>query len=293
MDRPVCGGDRPEASARAHAGLPSAPRLRPSAIRAVRLRHGSPDCASSTRPARVILDAAAAAGARVWVVSEYGHADVSHPILLNRALREAGLLKVRPGPFGEVLDTFGSEAFAVCDHQVAHIYLDHPDDPLSGRVRELLSGVARCERDCTRVAKGLRSASIILAPVIWWPFRGEIPGLPIRTGWTIAWPPISREPSTFTANPAMTHASYSSTRVESGRRAERSSSSSRKSLGFRTLFDVVPLDPDAGAWQPRLAGGRISRTSRCLLGDGPAPGESAAIPMTETRNLLWRALVPD
>src|SRR5205085_8636160 len=47
-----------------------------------------------------LLDAAKAAGAKVWVVSEYGHVQVSKPIYLNRVLRKAGLLDVRPGPFG-------------------------------------------------------------------------------------------------------------------------------------------------------------------------------------------------
>src|SRR5207237_5548359 len=28
------------------------------------------------------------------------------------------------GPFGENLDTFASQAFAVCDHQVAHVYVN-------------------------------------------------------------------------------------------------------------------------------------------------------------------------
>ena len=93
-----------------------------------------------------ILDAAAAGGARVWIVSEYGHTDVTQPILINRVLREAGLLKVRPGPFGEVLDTFLSQAFAVCDHQVAHIYLNDADDRLSGRVSELILGVTGVAR---------------------------------------------------------------------------------------------------------------------------------------------------
>src|SRR5262249_29993486 len=68
-----------------------------------------------------LIDAAASAGARVWLVNEYGHRDVSRPILLNLALREAGLLGVRGGPFGEMLDTAGSRAFAVCDHQLAHV----------------------------------------------------------------------------------------------------------------------------------------------------------------------------
>src|SRR5438067_2068295 len=66
-----------------------------------------------------LLDAAAAVGAKVWVVSEYGHCDVTRPVYPNRALRQAGLLDVRRGPFGEQLDLYGSRAFAVADHQLA------------------------------------------------------------------------------------------------------------------------------------------------------------------------------
>src|SRR5947209_12831124 len=47
-----------------------------------------------------LLDTAQTVGARVWVVSEYGHVDVTRPIYVNRVLREAGLLSARPGPFG-------------------------------------------------------------------------------------------------------------------------------------------------------------------------------------------------
>lgn len=53
-----------------------------------------------------LLDVAKELGARVRVVSEYGHRDVSRPVPLNRILRKAGLLAVRPGPFGEVFDPF-------------------------------------------------------------------------------------------------------------------------------------------------------------------------------------------
>src|SRR5438105_10924934 len=58
-----------------------------------------------------LLETAKAVGARVWVVSEYGHVPVSRAVELNRELRRAGLLTVRPGPFGEILDTFASRAF--------------------------------------------------------------------------------------------------------------------------------------------------------------------------------------
>jgi predicted AlkP superfamily pyrophosphatase or phosphodiesterase len=69
-----------------------------------------------------LVSAADKFDAETIVVSEYGIEPVSRAIHINRCLREAGLLKVRPGPFGEYLDPFASEAFAVSDHQVAHIY---------------------------------------------------------------------------------------------------------------------------------------------------------------------------
>src|SRR5439155_15298996 len=91
-----------------------------------------------------LLDAAQTIGAHVWVVSEYGHVQVSRAVLLNRALRQAGLLTVRPGPFGETLDTFESRALAVCDHQLAHIYVNAPKD--LPRVRDVLAGLSGVAR---------------------------------------------------------------------------------------------------------------------------------------------------
>src|SRR5262249_11703504 len=91
-----------------------------------------------------LLDAARATGARVWVVNEYAHVPVSRPVLVNRALRQAGLLTARPGPFGEQLDTFESRAFAVCDHQVAHVYVNDPAD--LSRTREVIAGLAGVAR---------------------------------------------------------------------------------------------------------------------------------------------------
>lgn len=86
-----------------------------------------------------LLDSAKAVGARVWVISEYGHCDVSKPVYLNRALRNAGLLTVRLGPFGEQLETFLSRAFAVCDHQVAHIYVRDSGD--MQRTRDVVAAI--------------------------------------------------------------------------------------------------------------------------------------------------------
>jgi len=63
-------------------------------------------------------------GARVIVLSEYGLRDVTTPVHLNRVLREHGLLSVRKELGHEMLDAGASAAFAVADHQVAHIYVN-------------------------------------------------------------------------------------------------------------------------------------------------------------------------
>jgi predicted AlkP superfamily pyrophosphatase or phosphodiesterase len=62
-------------------------------------------------------------GSRVVVVSEYGIQPVARPMHLNRVLRERGLLTVRSELGNELLDAGASSAFAVADHQVAHVYV--------------------------------------------------------------------------------------------------------------------------------------------------------------------------
>ena len=113
-------------AARPDARLPAAPRLRPAAVRPGRLRHAEAGQGTRRRLCARCSTPRPQLGARVWVVSEYGHCDVSRPVYLNRALRNAGLLEVRRGPFGEQLDPYLSRAFAVCDHQLAHVYVRDP-----------------------------------------------------------------------------------------------------------------------------------------------------------------------
>ncbi|HKQ68002.1 MAG TPA: alkaline phosphatase family protein [Polyangiaceae bacterium] len=76
-------------------------------------------------------------GTRVVVLSEYAITEVTGAIHINRALREAGWLKVRLELGEEKLDAGGSEAFAVSDHQIAHVYVKNP-----ARVPEVLRLVA-------------------------------------------------------------------------------------------------------------------------------------------------------
>jgi predicted AlkP superfamily pyrophosphatase or phosphodiesterase len=81
-----------------------------------------------------------ARGAQVVVLSEYGITSVSQPVHLNRMLRENGLLTVREELGRELLDAGASKAFAVADHQIAHVYVNDP--VYIPKVRSLLEATA-------------------------------------------------------------------------------------------------------------------------------------------------------
>ena len=85
-----------------------------------------------------------ARGAKVIVLSEYGITDVSQPIHLNRLLREAGLITVRKELGKEILIPGASRAFAVADHQIAHIYVN--DTSCLAQVKEILANTPGIDR---------------------------------------------------------------------------------------------------------------------------------------------------
>lgn len=91
-----------------------------------------------------IVDHVTRAGARVVIVSEYVITRVSRPVHVNRALREAGLLRVREELGTDKLDPGGSEAFAVADHQIAHVYVKRPERV--DEVRRLLTSLPGIEK---------------------------------------------------------------------------------------------------------------------------------------------------
>ena len=115
--------------------------------------------------AGTLIDAAAASGRRVLIVSEYGIVPVRKAVHINRALRESGLLAVRSEDGGELLDPPQSRAFAVADHQVAHVYVADRTD--IARVRTLLEpidGIAEIWGAAEKRAHGLdhpRSGELI------------------------------------------------------------------------------------------------------------------------------------
>ncbi len=75
-------------------------------------------------------------GVRVLVLSEYGISPVSRAVHLNRLFRENGWLQIKNELGLETLDCGASRAFAVADHQVAHVYVN--DAAIRDEVRDLL-----------------------------------------------------------------------------------------------------------------------------------------------------------
>lgn len=64
-------------------------------------------------------------GVKIILLSEYGITPVKGPIHINRLLRKEGLIKVRDENGLELLDCGISDAFAMADHQIAHIYINN------------------------------------------------------------------------------------------------------------------------------------------------------------------------
>ncbi|KAI9011708.1 type I phosphodiesterase/nucleotide pyrophosphatase [Hyaloraphidium curvatum] len=86
-----------------------------------------------------LIDYYSAKRANVVILSEYGIGPVSEPIHINRVLREHGYIVTRRENYGETLDCGASPAFALADHQVAHVYVQRKGDIPA--VKELLESI--------------------------------------------------------------------------------------------------------------------------------------------------------
>lgn len=77
---------------------------------------------------KALIDLALEQDMDVCVVSDYGFAEVTRAIFPNRALRQAGFVVVDEAVNGELLEPGASRAFAVCDNQAAHVYVQDSAD---------------------------------------------------------------------------------------------------------------------------------------------------------------------
>lgn len=105
-------------------------------------------------------------GVQVALISEYGITNVNKPVHINRFLRKQGLLAIREEQGGELLDAGASKAFAVADHQIAHVYT-HDVTDLAGLKQKLLAldGVADVWDKSDQISHGLaheRSGDLVV-----------------------------------------------------------------------------------------------------------------------------------
>lgn len=114
--------------------------------------------------------------AKVILLSEYGINTVEQPIHINRILREHGLLAIREEQGLELLDPGASQAFAVADHQVAHIYInDHSKTKDVRAIVEKIEGVGKILDQSTKGAAHLnhsRAGDLVLVaePKYWFSY---------------------------------------------------------------------------------------------------------------------------
>ncbi len=217
-----------------------------------------------------VLDAAREIDAKPVIVSEYGLVRVSRAVMINRCLREHGWLVVRDGPYGEMLDTHASSAFAVTDHQLAHVYVAQP-----GRIEEVKHAIESLEG----VDRVVDPREIGLNH----PRSGELVALSKLDAW-FAYPywlddlrapdfartvDIHRKPGYDPCELFMTSGVRAAARL------------TQKLLGFRYRMDIIPLDPSLVKGSHGLAPVNPQ--------DGPvfvAEGDSAPWDMTLLRSWI-------
>lgn len=214
------------------------------------LQRDGPGAASIPRELReidrlvgILLDRHHAAGVRTMLVSEYGIEPVSKPIEINRRLRDADLLRLRDELGREHLDAGASPAFAVVDHQIAHVYLRDPgDSTLLARVEDLLrhtDGVDEVLDRDAQVARGIaheRSGDIVCvaAPGAWFAY-----------GW---WNEPHRAPDYARTVDIHRKPGYDPCELLLDPklrwpRLRVAWTLAKRRLGFRSLMEVIPLDP--------------------------------------------------
>ncbi len=180
-----------------------------------------------------VIDAAAAIDAKVIAVSEYGLVPVSQPVYINRALRAAGWLEVRDGPFGEMLMPMDSRAFAVVDHQLAHIYVR--DASLLSEVRRTLEALEGVDAvvDPHDIGLGHRRS-------------GELIALAKPDAWFVYyyWQDDARAPDFARCVDIHRKPGYDPCELFITSKLRAAARLAQKKIGMRYRMDVIPLQPE-------------------------------------------------
>ncbi len=186
-----------------------------------------------------LIETAQRRDVEVIALSEYGMTSVTGSISVNRELRRAGFLQIQEALNGELLDAGASLAFAVSDHQIAHVYVKHAEDIAA--VRQLLASLDGVEQVLDREA---------LADVgLDHERSGDLVAVSARDRWFdyYYWLDDAKAPDFARTVDIHQKPGYDPLELflDPGRKlikARVALKVLRKKLGFRYLMDVIPLD---------------------------------------------------
>ena len=187
-----------------------------------------------------LIDAARQKGAHVIVLSEYGIENATTPVFVNRVLHEHGLLRVQETSHGQLLDCGACRAFAVADHQCAHVYVRDAADVEP--VRALLAKLPGVERVLDRGQQ--RELGIDHER------SGELVAVAARGAWFAYhyWLDEARRPDfaptvDIHRKPGYDPAELFVDPKIGFPKLKVATTLAKKMLGFRYLMDVIPTDP--------------------------------------------------
>ena len=222
-----------------------------------------------------LIDHFESRGARVIVLSEYGITPVLRPVHLNRVLRQNGLIAVRDELGHELLDAGASAAFAMADHQVAHVYVN--DAARLDEVRRLVESTPGVQRVLDEAGKREWHLDH--------PRAGELVAIAEPGAWFTYyyWLDEARAPDfahtvDIHRKPGYDPAELFIDPKLPAAKAKIALTLLKKKLGFRTLMEVIPTDATLvkgshgrPADRPEEGPLLISRRADLVGGDAIAP----------------------
>ena len=233
-----------------------------------------------------LLDQAEAQDVTVVALAEYGIARADRPVDVNRALRREGLLEVYVQDGREQLDPWTSRAFAVADHQVAHVYVADPADV--PRVAAILRDLEGVDEVLDREAQALYGLDH--------PRSGELVAVAAPGAWFTYyfWLDDHRAPEyargvDIHRKPGYDPAELFFDPADRLAKAKAAGNLVRKKLGLRYAMSTVPLDPSC----VRGTHGRLPESAAdtpLLLASAPRflDGAGDRVHATEVRDLVLR-----
>jgi predicted AlkP superfamily pyrophosphatase or phosphodiesterase len=216
--------------------------------------------------------------AEIIILSEYGIAPVNNPIHLNRLLRNEGLIQIRVERGLELLDAAASKAFAVADHQIAHIYINDPS--VTEKVKALLKFVSGIELILDREAQKNYHIDHERA--------GDLVIVADKNSWFTYyfWMDDALAPDYARCVDIHKKPGYDPVEMFMTSKARAGYKLLRKLAGFRYVMDVIPLDAT-------LIKGSHGRTNvadeykAVLITDEP---QSESVQPTDIFDIMWKHL---